>query len=230
MCDIDEILNEEAKHLVIQEDDLSEQNDYRFVAIVDVYSAPFIELSQKLKYCKNMSRVLDKMIYISRHSDIVLYFPDIPEKRPDWLSESLHKICNRRILGSGFYVRFVFGFSGSFKTLNERKHIFWWFRKYMCKNNLCDITLVRPYDEKKLKVNYYWCGVLGQSLHCPGSQVSTHIFQESRYNNIDIIEYRINEFFDKPKLAYDFLDGRLYMMDGISLFDPAKTFILNAEL
>jgi hypothetical protein len=230
MCDIDEILNEEAKHLVIQEDDLCEQQDYRFVAIVDVYSVPFVELSQKLKYCKNMSRVLDKIIYISRHSDIVLFFPDIPEKRPDWLSESLYKICKRRILGSGFYVRFVFGFSGSFKTLNERKHIFWWFRKYMCKNNLCDITLVRPYDEKKLEVDYNWCGVLGKSLHCPGSQVSTHIFQESKYNNIDMMERRINEFFDGPKLAYDFLDGRLYMMDGISLFDPTKTFILNAEI
>ena len=230
MYDIDEILNEEAKHLVIQEDDLCEQQDYRFVAIVDVFSAPFVELSKKLKYCKNISRVLDKMIYISKHSDIVLYFPDIPEKRPDWLTESLQKICNRRSLGSGFYVRFVFGFSGSFKTLNERKHIFWWFRKYMCKNNLCNITLVRTYDEKTLEVDYNWCGILGKSLHCPGSQVSTHIFQESKYNNIDMMERWINEFFDGPKLSYDFLDGRLYMMNEICFINPAKTFILNAEL
>ena len=235
---LDDILENEAKSISEKnERDLHDDDfEYKFIASINIFSAPFVIYEKKLEKCRTIERQLDMMPYISRHSDVIVYLPEVPDKKPGWISEWNHKIVSTSILPSGLYVRFVFGFNGSFKTSNERKHLLWWLRHYCCSDNLCTIDLINHFNTKK-SFSYNDCGDIGLAMKYPGSaeikrKITSTNF-EKIYQRLKQLDKEIDEFFEPSVTTYDFVKyNGLYMMnfDSVCVLDPKKTYLLTPTI
>lgn len=230
---LDDVFQNEAKSLLEEnERDLrDEQQNYDFVASIDIFCNHYNDFEQKIKKCIKIERQLDIMPYISRHSDVYIYYPDVPDKKPAWLSDFNHnRLSTTNILLSGLHIKFVFGFSGNFSTSNERMHLLWWLRYYCSSNGLCKIEMINDFNIIK-SFSYNDCGDLGLALNAPGSEgikqryVSTTNFKK----RVEQLEKDINEFFEPSVTTWNFETTNLYAtsFDSVSVFDPEKIFIMS---